>query len=1283
MNHVVLCALAAAISTSGGRCVGYQGGPALKSSAVWNPFRKSPAPVRGAKLVALTPSYDEAAHGIYVEHLKNVFTDRENGILNIAVTGGYGAGKSSVLAELASERSKRTVTIALSSLGEDSGQEQDGSRAAMRSQSNKIQKEIVKQLLYRADPPNVRASRFRRITRFRWSREITLGLFLAGVAFAVMFLGGFADRFVALFGETTHLKIVAHATVYALLVITILGTRYALHNRVWVEKLGAGPATVALSNQSASFFDEYLDEIVYFFEATPFDTVIFEDIDRFDNPLIFETLRELNTILNTSKQLDGRPIRFIYALRDSIFEQSSSAEEDSPTTQDMAEAVMGRANRTKFFDLVVPIVPFISHVTAGDLMAQQMRQVGSIAPALIDLTSKHITDMRLIKNIRNEFAIFQPMLLSGGFDNLAGLTHSTLFALLCYKNIHLADFDKIKDGRSELDTLYNMARELVELNIVRINDEIDQARSTLSGDDEQELASYAGLVGDRLVAYIHRLQRFQRGPGHITGQVTVSLAGQYSSVGHFNDPEHPAGFDELRTVAFWARALESPVTPWALEINGPYASGRIALADLEDAVQERVSLVHWSDARRAEVQARIAQLELDKQFLREASMADLAYHPEFRTATRQSMDDLIDDTLKSKLAAELVRRGYIDWNFSLYVGRYYAGRITVRAKNFIVHQVQRNVMGVSISLTEEDAEDILRESIDSVGDRSLYNVSIFNFLLSRNPTSTESDYWRSLTDQMLHPLTRWGSDEQTFVKAYVLEGRHEGQFVRRLSAMWGYILMAIFELDIADDRTRLMLVDDALVGMDGGRAYEVSSETRAYIANHYADLTIFTGNPDLYTSWSYPEAEDHVTACRILEQLSIRLPSLDLLREGLHDMVVERSLYTLTTQNLADALRQDSAESIALDRLHAVNPTVFGYAIANAGVYAAALARDNDARGGQAQRYTVDAPESFVGIISTVFDYDAKAVGEIARLAAPDCRVNDLDEVDPQTWPPLMLTGRIAATAANVWAYIENYSVDDALVELLRTAKAIGNWSDLEPETQLELAECLVSSAQIGSADVRVRLIHGAARPLDLSHIPPENGQLYGLLIQAGFIDENPTNWERINHDTDWETREFAIIQSPRIMEHDAPTLVLTTDLADLFASERIPVEIKDRTLLRLPDYPQPLTQNTVAAAARYADSVHAVVTPEILTLMASGGAPTNTIIALANVQPANFTESMTLQLWTELGPPYAGVVDPATTAIRMPKDEAHQLFVNKFKKACKGWTSRAAGTEITMTRKQ
>lgn len=66
--------------------------------------------------------------------------------------------------------------------------------------------------------------------------------------------------------------------------------------------------------EKESIFDKSLDEIVYFFESTTYDTVFIEDLDRFNQPNIFIKLRELNTVINNYDNIK-RKVVFIYAIK--------------------------------------------------------------------------------------------------------------------------------------------------------------------------------------------------------------------------------------------------------------------------------------------------------------------------------------------------------------------------------------------------------------------------------------------------------------------------------------------------------------------------------------------------------------------------------------------------------------------------------------------------------------------------------------------------------------------------------------------------------------------------------------------------------------------------------------------------------------------------------------------------------------------------------------------------------------------------------------------------------
>jgi hypothetical protein len=436
-------------------------------------------------LTPLTPQYDPEKHAVYFQSLDASLRSRRRPILNVALTGSYGVGKSSILEELARRNKRRVIAISLSTLGFDDETAAPSETAAKSTlKTNRIQKEIVKQLLYSQDPVKMPGSRYRRMTRFRFWRELGVAALLAVPVTVVFYLTGWTASLAKLIPLPADWTLLVHCYVAVAAAGLILGFQGVFHNRIQIEKITAGSATIALSAKTATYFDEYLDEIVYFFEVVRRDIVIFEDIDRFDDAHIFETLRALNSILNGAKQLKRRRIRFVYAIKDSIFDElgTRAAREElddagghrSGNREDTAETALARANRTKFFDLVIHVVPFITHRTARDLIVKTMKDVDrKISTDLIDLTARHVADMRLIKNIRNEYAIFKHQIIDKGDLEL---DRDKLFAMMLYKSSHLSDFEQIKLGKSNVDQLYRDWRDLVSLNVKALNAKIRRAR---------------------------------------------------------------------------------------------------------------------------------------------------------------------------------------------------------------------------------------------------------------------------------------------------------------------------------------------------------------------------------------------------------------------------------------------------------------------------------------------------------------------------------------------------------------------------------------------------------------------------------------------------------------------------------------------------------------------------------------------------------------------------------------------------------------------------------------
>jgi hypothetical protein len=83
-----------------------------------------------------------------LQHLRRALTGKDRDLIhNIALTGGYGVGKSSILQQLRKEFPDTAATSSLPTLGESVPLAREGAKEdpAGTSVTNRIQKEIVKQ----------------------------------------------------------------------------------------------------------------------------------------------------------------------------------------------------------------------------------------------------------------------------------------------------------------------------------------------------------------------------------------------------------------------------------------------------------------------------------------------------------------------------------------------------------------------------------------------------------------------------------------------------------------------------------------------------------------------------------------------------------------------------------------------------------------------------------------------------------------------------------------------------------------------------------------------------------------------------------------------------------------------------------------------------------------------------------------------------------------------------------------------------------------------------------
>lgn len=401
-----------------------------------------------------------------VEELAEVLRHAiDNGdIRNVALTGPYGSGKSSIILTLKDEYGESEgfhylpISLATLQADEEEGEKDNDDKNDKQDEkwtetlNRKIEYGILQQLIYREKTKTVPNSRFRRIVHIEHSELIQYALGCVGflLAFLIVFEPSYAKvdtiygflnfgKWNVIFDIISSLYIL-----YALYKLCIYFIKSYANSKL--NKLNLKDGDIEMKEEN-SIFNKHLDEILYFFQVTQYNVVVIEDLDRFETEKIYLKLRELCQLVNESK-IVGRHIVFLYAIKDDVFVDEA---------------------RTKFFDYISTVIPVINPSNSKAKLKEALTKRGfgddEIPDEDLSEMAFFIQDMRILTNIANEYSQYRCKLYNPDKNNLS---RTKLLAMIVYKNYFPKDFAQLhkRDG-------------LVYSCLVSKNKFIDEAQKTL------------------------------------------------------------------------------------------------------------------------------------------------------------------------------------------------------------------------------------------------------------------------------------------------------------------------------------------------------------------------------------------------------------------------------------------------------------------------------------------------------------------------------------------------------------------------------------------------------------------------------------------------------------------------------------------------------------------------------------------------------------------------------------------------------------------------------------
>lgn len=421
---------------------------------------------------------------VYEDAINYVFENQD--IKNVAISGAYSAGKSSVLESYKKKHSKlQFLHISLAHFQSpdleqtgDADQKDHEEKGGVKE--SVLEGKILNQLIHQIPSDKIPQTNFRvkrKIKRSDIAKSTVIILMLVLMILYFFFFKSWGNYVLSL--PDNILKTILSCTIsqYSLLIsgiiltillgIVIYGLVKIQKNKNVFRKLNFQGNEIEIFQESNdSYFDKYLNEVLYLFENAEVDAIVFEDMDRFNVNSIFERLREVNTLVNIRLQRDNKKIiRFFYLLRDDIFVSK---------------------DRTKFFDYIIPVVPVLDSSNSYDQFLGLLKKGGILQlfdNNFLQGLSLYIDDMRLLKNIYNEFVIYYNRI------NTTELDCNKMLAMITYKNLFPRDFSELQLNQGFVFTLFNKKDEFIADEIEEIENQIEEIRKNIKCLNDEHLIS--------------------------------------------------------------------------------------------------------------------------------------------------------------------------------------------------------------------------------------------------------------------------------------------------------------------------------------------------------------------------------------------------------------------------------------------------------------------------------------------------------------------------------------------------------------------------------------------------------------------------------------------------------------------------------------------------------------------------------------------------------------------------------------------------------------------------
>lgn len=700
---------------------------------------------------SLTPTEDAEECEIYLESIEWALKNKKT-IRNIAISGTYGSGKSSIIKTFIkriteSEKyikrklnpSYRFLNISLATFKDtETTQQQSGTKKTNNKDLLRlIELSILQQLFFHEKNHKTPDSRFKKIKKESNLKLVayTCLTLLSLLSVVYLFLPNIFQTITGLQFRTKDSNIIryfASTTLIVSIFLLVLKSSRGLLSAS-IKKLNINNAEIEIDKGiSKSILNNHLDEIIYFFEATKYNVVIIEDLDRFEQTEVFTKLREINLLINNSNKIK-RDVVFIYAIKDDMFVDK---------------------DRAKFFDFMIPIIPVIDYSNSGNKLLKIIQQNNyNISHDLIDDLSMFIDDMRLLYNIMNEFYIYS--------NKLGQRFQNQLLAMIVYKNIFPNDFTKLSQNEGDLYTTINSKQDYIKESITVINNEIEEIRKKIEIKNQQKLKNKNELRALYVLALIDNLKS--------TGFVGFNIDGNLLDNNALCEDKN---FEAILkgSITYSHKDYYNSIKQSVHNINVKELELKV---DKNYSYKQREELLDKNGT--VELKNEIKQLTEKKNEIQKYKVKDLLSNKQI--VVEIESDKLNSETKKKNdLINILLRNGYIDENYSDYISIFHEGALTKSDYQFLINVKKEETTEYSYNIIKK--EGLLKKIDDFAFEKPyVFNHGLIDFLLKTKTYEKKKEF-------LLNQLSNETTESISFIDEFLDNSTVVEVFIKNLCHYW-------------------------------------------------------------------------------------------------------------------------------------------------------------------------------------------------------------------------------------------------------------------------------------------------------------------------------------------------------------------------------------------------------------------------------------------------------------------------------------------------------------------